>query len=184
VIPGVPHVTGVQTRAGEVIPADLVVDMSGRRSALPGWLADIGAPRPVEELEDCGFVYYGRHFKSADGSVPPLIGPPQISWGTITSLTLPCDNGTWSVGLVTSSKDTAMRPLREAGQWQAVARSLPLVAHWLDGSPADDGVRVTAHLEDRHRDFVVDGRAVVSRHPRHRPAPAGRDRGRRPGRHL
>jgi 2-polyprenyl-6-methoxyphenol hydroxylase-like FAD-dependent oxidoreductase len=184
VIPGVPHVTGVQTRAGEVIPADLVVDMSGRGSALPGWLADIGAPRPVEEFEDCGFVYYGRHFKSADGSVPPLIGPPQISWGTITSLTLPCDNGTWSVGLVTSSKDTAMRPLREAGQWQAVARSLPLVAHWLDGSPADDGVRVTAHLEDRHRDFVVDGRAVVSRHPRHRPAPAGRDRGRRPGRHL
>ena len=31
-LPGVPHVTGVRTKAGESIPADLVVDMSGRRS--------------------------------------------------------------------------------------------------------------------------------------------------------
>ena len=57
---GVPHVTGVRTKAGEVIMADLVVDMSGRRSALPDWLEDIGARRPGEELEDSGFVYYGR----------------------------------------------------------------------------------------------------------------------------
>ena len=161
-IPGVPHVAGVQTKAGEAIPADLVVDMSGRRSALPGWLQDIGARRPVQELEDCGFVYYGCHFQSADGSVPPLIGPPQIGWGTITSLTLPADNGTWSVGLVTSSKDTALRLLREIGRWQTVVRSLPLVAHWLDGSPIDDGVRVIARLEDRYRGFVVDGLPVAT----------------------
>jgi flavin-dependent dehydrogenase len=133
-IPGVPHVTGVQTKAGEVIPADLVVDMSGRRSALPDWLADIGARRPVQELEYGGGVYYGRHFVSADGSVPPLIGPPLIHWGTISSLTLPADNGTWSVGLVTSSKDTGLRPLREIDRWQTVVRGLPLVAHWLDRS--------------------------------------------------
>jgi 2-polyprenyl-6-methoxyphenol hydroxylase-like FAD-dependent oxidoreductase len=44
--PGVPHVTGVRTKAGEYIPADLVVDMTGRRSALPGWLQDIGARPP------------------------------------------------------------------------------------------------------------------------------------------
>jgi len=161
-LPGIPHVAGVQTAAGEVIPADLVVDMSGRRSALPGWLEDIGARRPAQELEDCGSVYYGRHFRSADGSVPPLLGPPQIGWGTITSLTLPADNGTWSVGLVTSSKDTALRLLREIGRWQTVVRSLPLVAHWLDGSPIDDGVRVIARLEDRYRGFVVDGLPVAT----------------------
>src|ERR1700684_3051783 len=40
---GVPHVTGVRTKAGELILADLVVDTSGRRSALPDWLEDIGA---------------------------------------------------------------------------------------------------------------------------------------------
>jgi flavin-dependent dehydrogenase len=161
-IPGVPHVTAVRTRAGQVIPADLVVDMSGRRSALPNWLAAIGARPPAQELEDCGCVYYGRHFESADGSVPPLLGPPQIHWGTITSLTLPADNGTWAVGLITSSKDTALRPLRETGQWQTVVRGLPLVAHWLDGSPIDDGVRVIARLEDRFRGFVMNGMPVAT----------------------
>jgi hypothetical protein len=25
-------------------------------------------------IEDRGFVYYGRHFRSADGSVPPAFG--------------------------------------------------------------------------------------------------------------
>jgi 2-polyprenyl-6-methoxyphenol hydroxylase-like FAD-dependent oxidoreductase len=161
-LPGVPHATGVRTKAGEVITADLVVDMSGRRSALPDWLADIGARRPAEELEDVGFVYYGRHFKSADGSVPPFIGPPQIPWGTVSSLTLPGDNGTWAVVVVASSKDTALRPLREADRWEAVVRGLPLAAHWLDGTPIDDGVAVMARLEDRYRGFVLDGKPVAT----------------------
>jgi len=139
-----------------------VVDMSGRRSALPDWLSEIGARDPAEELEDSGFVYYGRHFRSADGSVPPAIGPNVMDWGTITSLTLPADNGTWAIALVTSSKDTALRPLRETGRWEAVVRGLPLVAHWLDGIPIEDGVQVMAHLEDRYRGFVADGRPVAT----------------------
>ncbi|MGH3211019.1 MAG: hypothetical protein ACRDNO_25005 [Trebonia sp.] len=159
---GVPHVTGVQTKAGEVIPADLVVDMSGRRSALPGWLEAVGARRPDEELEDTGFVYFQRTFRSADGSLPPMKGPPQIHWGTISSITLPADNGTWAVVLVTGSKDLALRPLREADRWAAVVRGLPLAAHWLDGTPIDDGVQVMARLEDRYRGFVVDGRPVAT----------------------
>lgn len=161
-LPGAPHVTGVRTKAGEVITADLVVDVSGRRSALPAWLADIGARQPDEELEDVGFVYYGRHFRSADGSVPPFIGPPQIPWGTVSSLTLPADNGTWGLAVAASSKDTALRPLREADRWEAVVRSLPLAAHWLDGTPIDDGVQVMARLEDRYRGYVVDGKPVAT----------------------
>jgi hypothetical protein len=159
---GVPQVTGVRIKGGESIPADLVVDMSGRRSALPGWLQDIDARHPSEELEDSGFLYFQRHFRSADGSVPPMFGPTQIHWGTISSLTLPADNGTWSVVVVTSSKDTALRSLREADRWEAVVRGLPLVAHWLDGTPIDDGVQVMARLEDRYRGFVVDGNLVAT----------------------
>jgi len=67
----------------------------GAGVALPGWLQDIGGRRPDEELEDVGFVYFQRTFRSADGSVPPLMGPPQIHSGTISSVTLPADNGTW-----------------------------------------------------------------------------------------
>jgi flavin-dependent dehydrogenase len=159
---GVPHVTGVRTKAGEHIRADLVVDMTGRRSALPGWLQDMGGRRPEEELEDSGFLYFQRHFRSADGSVPPMMGPAQIHWSTISSITLPADNGTWAVVLVTGSEDTALRPLREANRWEAVVRGLPLVAHWLDGTPIDDGVQVMARLEDRYRGFVVDGNPVAT----------------------
>jgi 2-polyprenyl-6-methoxyphenol hydroxylase-like FAD-dependent oxidoreductase len=161
-LPGIPHVTGVRTRDGESVTADLVLDMTGRRSALPDWLEDIGARRPTEELEDCGFVYYGRHLRSADGSVPPMFGPPLIHWGTISSLTLPADNGTWSVVLVTGSKDHAMRSLHQADRWESVVRALPLVAHWLDGTAIDDGVQAMARLEDRHRDFMVDGKPVAT----------------------
>ena len=160
--PGVPQVTGVRTRTGESIRADLVVDMSGRRSALPDWLAEIGARRPAEELEDTGFVYYGRHFRSADGSTPPMMGPPQMSWGTVVSLTLPADNGTWSVVLAAAAKDKALRSLREPERWEATVRALPLVAHWLDGTPIDDGVAVLARLEDRYRGYVVDGTPVAT----------------------
>ena len=160
--PGVPHVVGVRTRLGESIPADLVVDMSGRRSALPAWLRGVDARPPVEELEDSGFLYYGRYFRSADGSMPAMRGPVQMDWGTITSLTLPADNGTWAIVLVTGSKDTALRPLRETARWEALVRGLPLVAHWLDGTPLEDEVQVMARLEDRYRGFVVDGQPVAT----------------------
>jgi 2-polyprenyl-6-methoxyphenol hydroxylase-like FAD-dependent oxidoreductase len=159
---GIPHVTGVRTRDGEVIRAELVVDVSGRRSALPAWLENIGARRPAEEFEDSGFVYFARHLRSADGSVPVMLGPGLMHWGTLSSLTLPADNGTWAVGLVVSSKDRALRSLREADRWEAAVRALPLVAHWLDGTPIDDGVATMAGLEDRYRSFVIDGDPVAT----------------------
>ncbi len=160
--PGVPHVTGVRTRVGESVPADLVVDMSGRRSALPAWLRGIDARPPVDELEDSGFLYYGRYFRSADGSMPAVRVATQMDWGTITSLTLPADNGTWAVALVTASRDTALRRLRETDRWTALVRGLPLVGHWLDGIPLDDEVQVMARLEDRYRGFVVEGQPVAT----------------------
>ncbi len=161
-IAGVPHVTGVRTETGETVSADLVVDMAGRRSSLPGWLEEIGARRPVEELEDSGFIYLSRHFRSTDGSIPAQLGPGLMHVGTISSLSLPADNGTWSLGIVTASTDRALLGLRDPGKWEAVVRSLPLVAHWLDGEPIDDGVTVMAKLEDRYRGFVVDGQPVAS----------------------
>ena len=159
---GVPHVTGVRLTTGEEIAADLVVDMTGRRSPLPGWLEAIGARAPRDELDDCGFIYYGRHFRSDSGDVPPAIGGFLQHLGTISSLTLPADNGTWSVTLVTSAKDKALRVLRDAAIWEKTVRSLPLVAHWLDGEPIDDRVMAMAGIEDRHRNLVVDGAPVVT----------------------
>jgi flavin-dependent dehydrogenase len=158
----VPHAVGVETASTGKIVGDLVVDMGGRRSALPSWLAGVGAQPTIEEREDCGFMYFGRHFRSRDGSTPPLIGPPKIDWGTISSLALPADNGTWCLGIITSAKDQALFGLRRQDRWESVARTLPLVAHFLDGTPIDDGVAVITKLEDRYRGFVVDGHPVAT----------------------
>ena len=159
---GIPHVTGVRSDSGEEFSADLVVDATGRRSPLPGWLEAIGARPPAEELEDAGFVYYGRHFRSADGSTPPILGALLQSYGTVSTLTLPADNGTWGIGVIASAEDKAMRPLRDVEVWSSVVKSLPLAAHWLDGEPLEDHVTVMAKIEDRHRCFVVDGTPVAT----------------------
>jgi flavin-dependent dehydrogenase len=162
VVRGVPHITGVRTTGGEEILADLVVDATGRRSALPDWLESAGSRRPVEELEDSGFVYFGRHFCSADGTTPALLGPALQAYGSISVLTLPADNGTWGVGVISSGGDKAMRGLRDVDRWNAVVRSLPLAAHWIDGEPIEDHITVMAKIEDRHRSFVVDGSPVAT----------------------
>lgn len=161
VVDGVPHVVGARTSTG-VVAADLVIDLMGRRSSLPRMLDELGARAPDEVLEDCGFVYLGRHYRSKDGTVPFLFGPPLQNVGTLTSLTLPADNGTWGIALVISSKDKALLGLRDVERWEATMRALPLVAHWVDGEPVEDRIVTMAKLEDRIRTYVLDGVPVAT----------------------
>jgi 2-polyprenyl-6-methoxyphenol hydroxylase-like FAD-dependent oxidoreductase len=158
---GIVHVTGVRTDDGEELTADLVVDSGGRRSSVPTWLREAGSPGPKETIEDCGFVYYGRHFRSADGSIPPAFGGLLQPYGSISLLTLPADNGTWGVGVITSSKDAAMRSLLDVECWEKVVQSYPFIAHWVDAEPITD-VKLMAKIEDRQRTYVVDGQPVAT----------------------
>jgi flavin-dependent dehydrogenase len=159
---GIPHVNGVVTDQDATITADLVVDACGRRSALPAWLEAIGAGQPIEERDDSGFVYYGRHFQSSDGSVPPGRNRILTHYDSLSILTLPADNGTWGVGLVTSAKDKALRSLRDTATWERALAQYPLSAQWMDGKPISDGVAVMAAIEDRYRSYVVDGDPVAT----------------------
>ena len=156
-----PHVVGVVTDDGTEHRADLVVDAGGRRSALPAWIAALGARPIVEERDDCGFVYLARHFRSGDGSLPPPFGPPLQAYESVSTLTLPADNGTWGVGLITSAHDSVMRACRDADRWTEVLQAFPLVAHWIDAEPITE-VAVMAGIEDRRRTAVVDGVPVVT----------------------
>jgi 2-polyprenyl-6-methoxyphenol hydroxylase-like FAD-dependent oxidoreductase len=157
-----PHVTGVRTADGAELRADLVVDALGRRSPVASWLEAAGARPPVEEREDCGFVYYGRYFRSADGSVPAMIAPLLQDYGSVSLLTLPADNGTWGVGVIVSARDKASRVLKDVATWQRTIAAFPLAAHWVDGEPMDSGVAVMAGIEDRHRDYCPEGSPVAT----------------------
>ena len=155
------RVRGVLAAGGQALRADLVVDCCGRRSPLGSWLAAIGAPRPAEEREDCGFVYYSRHFRTRTGELPRPETNMLQHYDSVSVLTLPGDNGTWSVVLTTASRDRQLRALREPGRWDAALARYPLVAHWRDGEPIT-GVDVMAGLEDRHRRLVAGGVPVAT----------------------
>jgi 2-polyprenyl-6-methoxyphenol hydroxylase-like FAD-dependent oxidoreductase len=155
-------VSGVRTAEGEELRADLVVDCCGRRSASPGWLEALGGRRPDEELEDSGFIYLGRHFRARDGVTPRDFGPALLEWGSVSTLTLPADNGTWSVTVVGRSSDRVILGFRDVQRWERLVRSLPPVAPWLEGEPIEDGIVTMSKIEDRHREYVPGGSPVAT----------------------
>lgn len=158
---GTPHVTGVRLDSGETLQADLVVDAMGRGSRLPRWLSDANVGPLHEESEDSGFVYYGRYFRSADGTTPQPIGPLLAPMGTFSILTLPADNGTWAVALVASSGDQALKRMRDPDLWSAVMQACPLHAHWLQGEPIGD-LEAMGGTIDRYRRPIADGRPLLT----------------------
>lgn len=157
---GVPHVTGVTTGDGD-IAADLVVDATGRRSPLSQWLSALGAPPLPELVEDSGFVYHSRHFQSRDRTVPWLRRPMLQHFGSLSVLTLQAEAGTWGVGLITSSRDEALRSLHRTDRWAAVVAELEPIAHWADGDPIT-GVDVMTRLEDRRRTICPGRKPLVT----------------------
>jgi 2-polyprenyl-6-methoxyphenol hydroxylase-like FAD-dependent oxidoreductase len=158
---GVPHVIGVRTESGEEIHADLVVDATGRRSSLPKWLEEAGAAPFHEETEPSGFVYYTRYFRSRDGRRPQPRDRLLAAIGSVSILTLPGDNDTWSVTLFGSTEDRPLTRLRDVDRWTAVVTACPLHSHWLDGEPIT-GVQPMAGVLDRYRRLLRDGRPVVT----------------------
>jgi hypothetical protein len=133
----------------------------GRRSPLQRLLADAGVGPIQEEVEDSGFIYYGRYFRSSDGSTPPPYAPPLTPIGSFSILTLPADNGTWAVGLVTASGDKPLKQVRHINRWTAVLRACPAHAHWLEGEPISEMLAMGG-LVDRYRRLAPDGRPIIT----------------------
>ena len=48
------HVSGVVLKDGKELPADLVVDCSGRNSSMPKWLEAAGFTAPPQTVVDSG----------------------------------------------------------------------------------------------------------------------------------
>ena len=160
--PDTPHVTGVQLADGTELPADLVVDAMGRRSAMPAWLTAIGAQPPEEEAEDSGFIYYTRFFRPADGGgVPPYKVGLLTHFECFSLLTLPGDANTWSVTVYLASGDQALKGLRHTGPWTSLVEACPMHAHLLQGEPIT-GVLPMGGVVDRYRRLVVAGAPVVT----------------------
>jgi 2-polyprenyl-6-methoxyphenol hydroxylase-like FAD-dependent oxidoreductase len=157
---GVPQVTGVRTDAGTV-DADLVVDCGGRRSALASWVAEAGGGPVAEEREDSGYAYYARHYRSLDGTMPEGFTTRLTHHDSVSILTLPADNDTWSVVLVAGSADRDLLPLKDTTTWERALKLYPEAAHWAQGEPLE-GIRLMTGIEDRIRYLVVDGVPAIT----------------------
>jgi 2-polyprenyl-6-methoxyphenol hydroxylase-like FAD-dependent oxidoreductase len=162
VVDSVPHVVGVRTDTGEEVGADLVVDTTGRRSPLPRWIVAAGGREPAERHEDSGFVYYARHFRADPGTRPAVLAGLLQDYESVSILTLPADNDTWSVAFIASSRDQELRALRDPERWADALALYPCAAHWRDGEPITAGVDTISKIEDRMRRFVVDGLPVAT----------------------
>ena len=158
-IPGVPHVAGVRTSAGEELRAELIVDAMGRRSHGTALLTALGCRPPGTQAEAGGFAYYSRFFTGP--RYPAMLGPALMPLGTMSVLTLYGDNNTWSVTVYAASQDAPMKALRDGDCFSRVVGACPLQAHWLDGQPVT-GVLPMAGATDRFNRFVVDGTPVAT----------------------
>jgi 2-polyprenyl-6-methoxyphenol hydroxylase-like FAD-dependent oxidoreductase len=61
------RLTSLHGAGSRVMPADLVVDATGRGSRAPHWLADLGLPGPPEESVRIDLAYTTRIFDVPDG---------------------------------------------------------------------------------------------------------------------
>jgi hypothetical protein len=82
--------------------------------------------------------------------MPDYRAPLLTAIGTFSVLTLPADNGTWSVTLFISAGDRPLKRLPDPNLWSAVVAACPAHAQWLDGEPSS-GVMAMGGVIDRYR---------------------------------
>jgi 2-polyprenyl-6-methoxyphenol hydroxylase-like FAD-dependent oxidoreductase len=161
---GIPHVAGVTLEDGSTIEADLVVDCSGRRSALPRWLDSLGADAPPEEHVEDGLMYFGRFYRLNEGQSFPAHGSPLVDLDFLFSLTFEADRGYFALALAVHSEDKRMRALRDPDVYEAALQAMPATALWRTpglAEPVSD-IKTMSGIDDRWRDLVVDGRPLVT----------------------
>lgn len=162
---GPPVVSGVALEDDTVLAARLVIDASGRRTSIPGWLAEAGIEVPVE-VEDCGITYLSRFYERRPGATPPRLTrgfTTGSSFDRYSCLVFPGDDRTFSVTFGVLPEDRDLRRLVDAEAFQAAVSAIASLAWWVqphNAMPISE-VRAMNGLKNRLRRYVVDDRPLV-----------------------
>ena len=157
-----PVVTGVRLATGSEVAAELVVDAGGRRSALPEWLANVGARAPVDHVQACGFSYITRFYRTKPGyEQPPTRIPAAVPLDYANVIAFGADNDTFSVTLTLSTDDPYRSRLREPDCFEAFMRMVPAAAEWVTAGDPIGVISTMSRIENRRRNLVdADGPVV------------------------
>jgi len=149
---------------GVPVPADLVVDASGRAGRATRGLAEragVGGP--------CGQAYVDRVYRLKPGAEPgPMTNP--IAWQAdlegYLSLVFRHEKGMFSVLIVRRADDVELRGLRHENAFEAAARSIPGLDVWTDPERSEPvtgvlagGALLNVYLSqsDENGDLVLPG---------------------------
>lgn len=137
---------------------DLTVDAAGRNSQTAEQLAQAGVA-VVEETEDCGILYYTRHYRlNAEAGEPPRgRGSTTGDLSFIKYGLFPGDNRCFSITLATPEIETALRQaIVDPAVFDQICALLPGIAAWTAPATAQPISKVfgMGDLKSRWRSFV------------------------------
>ena len=162
------RVTGLRTTDGRTVEADLVVDALGRTSRVRSWLEELGACRMAERRNECGLLYYSRHFRLRPGVEMPalqsLLRGPRGETGYLVFAVFLGDNGTFALVLMIPPWDRELRTLKSETAYMTAALAIPPLVPWIHPDSAEPITPVLpmGSLQNLHRSLVVDGEPVAT----------------------
>lgn len=151
-----PAVTGVRLDDGSVVGADCVLASTGRRGAVPQWLAEHGVEVP-ETIHESGLMYVSRWYRLPAGNELTLDPKLGGDLGFVKYLGVPGDAGTLSITLAVPTDDAELRAaLSQPEKFEEACRRLPGPNQFFADGPLEPigGVRLMGGLLNRLRRFT------------------------------
>jgi 2-polyprenyl-6-methoxyphenol hydroxylase-like FAD-dependent oxidoreductase len=140
----------VTTTQGE-LPADLVVDATGRRSRAPEWCQRAGVAPPTIRTVGTGQVYFTRWFRGprAFTSTDPML---RVDLSFATLFMYPADSGWFSATFFAPAHDAPLRRrLMDPDGFVAAIRAVPSAATWMERAHPVGSVQFMGKLANQLR---------------------------------
>jgi len=152
-------VTGVRLRSGATVESDLVVDASGRRSGVMGWLQQLGATLPYEQSEPCGLVYFSRFYRHRDPELPVTY---RDAFGYCQVSATAGDGNTFCLTFFARAEEHGLRLLRHETAFERAVAAIEGFRAWREDATPLGPVNAMGTLNNSIRRFVIEGRPVIS----------------------
>jgi 2-polyprenyl-6-methoxyphenol hydroxylase-like FAD-dependent oxidoreductase len=153
-------VRGLELQRGEdkeVLPADLIIDGSGKHSKVPEWLEPHGVRVSVEK-QISGFVYSCRHYRLRD----PQHEPPRRDGGGnfdyLGYATFYAEHGHFAVTFGCPVEETELaKAIARPDGFEALCAQLPVLRYWTEASEVESKVLGSGRFENRWTRYGTAG---------------------------